>query len=204
MLFWRSDALRNRLGEPLETSIAPQPRARRQVGADGAAFAVGAVASGARSVADLTVIYTGPKRHFRLGCARRRRKRGCVLEPGIGMHTFGRKGRRGGRRLNLRCWRGGERCIRSTMIGHAPDSAVQVVRDIDGAVGALRESGGTKRSPTWLFDASGKSVREDDEFAGGLAILHRLKHHVVSILRRRRAIPRAVERDECPFPVDGG
>ncbi len=106
--------------------------------------------------------------------------------------------------MNLRCRRRGEHCIRPTLIGHAPDSAVQVVRDIDGAVGALRESRGTKRSPTRLFDASGKSVREDDEFAGCLAIFHRLKHHVVSLLRRRRAIPRAVERDECPFPVDGG
>jgi len=73
----------------------------------------------------------------------------------------------------------------------------------DAAVAALRESGGTKRSATWLFDASGKSVREDDELAGCLAIFHRLKHHVVSFLRRRRAIPGAVERDECPFPVDG-
>src|SRR5712664_2052504 len=193
MLFRRSDALRNRLGEPLETSIAPQPRARRQVCADGAAFAVGAVTSGARPVADLTVIYPGPKRHFRLGCTGWRRQGGCVLESGVGMHTFGRKGRRGVRGLNLRCRRGGERCIRSTMIGHAPDSAVQVVRDIDGAVAALRESGGTKRSATWLFDASGKSVRENDEFAGCLAIFHRLKHHVVSLLRRRRAIPGAVE-----------
>src|SRR4029077_16252525 len=46
--------------------------------------------------------------------------------------------------------------------------------------------------------------REDDEFAGSLAIFHRLKHHVVSLLRRRRAVPRAVKGDERSVTVDGG
>src|ERR1700722_1627916 len=120
------------------------------------------------------------------------------------MHSLGRQSRRGGRRLTLRCRRGGEHCIKPTMIGHAPDSAVQVVRNVDGAVGPLRESRGTKCSPTRLFDGSGESVREDDEFARCLAIFHRLKHHVVSGLRGRRAVPRPVEGDERAVPVDSG
>src|ERR1700676_1461748 len=124
MLFRRGDALRNRLGEPLETSIAPKPRTRPQVRADGAAFAVGAVASGARPVADLTMVDTGSERHLRLRCARRRWQRDCAFDPSIGMYTFRWKGHRGGRRVYLRCRRGGERRIWPTLIGHAPDSAV--------------------------------------------------------------------------------
>ena len=42
-----------------------------------------------------------------------------------------------------------------------------------------------------------EAVREHDVFAGRLAIHQGLEHDVVAALRRWRAIPRAMERDEC-------
>src|SRR5262249_57557423 len=67
--------------------------------------------------------------------------------------------------------------------------------------------GGARRGVRGLsgfFDRAGKSISEDDERPGGLAVRQWLEHHVVAALGQRRAIPRAVEGDERTALVGSG
>src|SRR5689334_5915519 len=54
-----------------------------------------------------------------------------------------------------------------------------------------------------LFDRSGETVCEDHKRPGGLAVCHRLEHHIIAALRFRRPVPGSMERDEGAAFVGG-
>jgi hypothetical protein len=78
---------------------------------------------------------------------------------------------------------------------------VLVVRYIKRAVGAERETRRAVRGLTRLFDRAGEAVRENDKRPRRLAVGQRLEDDVVAALRERRAVPRAVESDECAAAI---
>src|SRR5271166_6270804 len=71
-----------------------------------------------------------------------------------------------------------------------------VVGDVEGAVGADCEAGRAMRGRSWLFNGACEAVGENLVALRRLAVLERLEDHVVALLRKRGAVPRAVERDK--------
>jgi hypothetical protein len=103
---------------------------------------------------------------------------------------------RGRSRRRHRRGRGRDRRVGRAMENDPPNRTMLVVGNIKRAVGTDAETGRAERGLTGLFNGAGKAIGKDDEIARGLVVLERLKHDIKAALRLRRAIPRAVERDE--------
>src|ERR1700704_4488489 len=111
------------------------------------------------------------------------------------------------RRQHFAAGRGSRRTLRrrssldrsraAALIGDAPDAATDVIGDIERTVRPDRETRWAMRGLPRVLVRARETVCEHDVFAGRLAVLQRLEHDVVAALRRWRAIPRAMERDEC-------
>src|SRR5579885_196021 len=94
--------------------------------------------------------------------------------------------------------------IRIPIKGNAPDAALYVVRDIERAVGTYSKPGGPVWGPSWLLEAPGKAVSEDDEITRGLPTGKRLKDHVITPLRPGGAIPGAMKGDKSAAAIGFG
>src|SRR5712672_7859 len=98
------------------------------------------------------------------------------------------------------------RLLSRALVGDLPDATALVIGDVDGAVRPLSDSRGAVRGAVRLLHSSREPVGENLV----LCRIHWLsaregnEHHVVSLLRAGRSVPRPVECYERAALVVGG
>src|SRR5580704_1946524 len=103
-----------------------------------------------------------------------------------------------------RAWTRRHTCISvnsSALMDNPINPPTHIIGYVERSIWPNRKSGGTMRRLVRRFHRTRKAVREDFALAGCLAASHRLKHDVVAALRIRRAVPRAMKRDEHAIAI---
>src|ERR1700733_1494622 len=158
--------------------------------------------SAARAVARLTMKDPVAERHLIRSIVGRDREWGGA-SAGVRMRPLGRRRQSGLDRDDRGRRRGGNLVRAVSIVGDAPDPAMNVVGNVERAVRALGYPGWTERRPAWVLVGSGKAVRENHKGARGLAVGKRLEDDVIPALGQGRSIPRPVERDEGAAAIAG-
>src|SRR3954464_3851756 len=92
-----------------------------------------------------------------------------------------------------------------THVLNAPDTAFRIVREVQFAVASLGQTHGTSAQFGGLpCRGVDESIHEQLEVTARLPVHHRLKYDPEALLRLRRAIPGAMEYDECAVAVPLG
>jgi len=180
----------------LQAAVADEPVAVDQRRPLRRTVAVRAVAARASAAGDLAMEDAIAQGDFFFRCPGRNGQCRRTGATGVRVSAFGRPGFAGGSSRRHRHGRGRDRRVVRAMESDPPNTTMLVVGNIKRAVETDGETGRAERRLTGLFNGTRKAIGKDDEIARGLAVLERLKHDIKAALRLRRAIPRAVERDE--------
>src|SRR6185436_9229273 len=89
----------------------------------------------------------------------------------------------------------------SGSVRDSPDAPTFVIRDIDLAIGSLRESHWTMGGLIWIESSAGESVGERLERSALAPVRQWNEGNAKTRLWSRRAIPRPVKRDEHTLAI---
>src|SRR6185312_3588213 len=194
-------AMANRAFDSLVAAVAPVPSAGSEVGTERRALALLSVAAGTRARGHLPVEDPVAERHhLARGALRDREASG---RRRIGMNAFRRlrtgRLRRAAQCRHVRAGRdtaGSVGRAGAATVHDAIDPSMHVIGDVKRAAGPYGQSCRAMRRRARVFLSSGEAVSKYLALPRGRAVGEWLKHYVVALLRKRRAIPRAVEGDE--------